>query len=248
MGLTSYSSSRAALLSDADFPHSILQHFKGGRIRLFQILFERYSKLAFTKSTDRSVAISGLEKRLARIFGTQGGYGIFKCFLQRSLIWHRVRDKKMTRIRYPAKRKVPSWSWMAYDGEISYMDIPFGEVEWNDNIYSSFPDEHHGKSPCHRKKTTIRLRAVVQEFAIDGAGNKEEFLVFDEQNITDIKALKCVIIGKQKLAVSSNKEKHYVLILTPRRSKEVWGPHERVGVGWIPERNIHGEGVLVDLV
>jgi len=39
----------------------------------------------------------------------------------------------------PIHRKVPSWSWMAYDGRISYMDISFEQVAWSDAV--QFPSE-----------------------------------------------------------------------------------------------------------
>jgi hypothetical protein len=127
------------LLGDSSFPDSVESRSNQNRVYLLQSIFKTYTKLAFTNLTDRSVAISGLESRFARAFGTEGSYGIFQRYLHRSTLWQRSGDK-MKRIKPPPdlpEWKVPSWSWMAYEGEISYMDIPFEEVEWSDAIRRS---------------------------------------------------------------------------------------------------------------
>ena len=38
-------------------------------------------------------------------------------------------------------RNMPSWSWMAYNKGIQFMDIPFGEVYWIDNL--QFDKKHN---------------------------------------------------------------------------------------------------------
>lgn len=92
-----------------------------------------YSRLAFTKPTDRSMGIIGIEQRLARTFKTEGDYGIFALYLHRSLMWKREGSDKLVPIEYPSDRTVPSWSWMAYSGPISYVEAPFDRVLWNKN-------------------------------------------------------------------------------------------------------------------
>ena len=101
-------------------------------MEFIHFLFEDYSKRDLTEKTDRSVAISGLEARIARALGCQSRYGIFEQYLHRNLLWQ-ASDNKMERIEYPT-RNVPSWSWMAYNGGIQFMDIPFGTVNWIDNL------------------------------------------------------------------------------------------------------------------
>ncbi|RSL64595.1 hypothetical protein CEP53_003997 [Fusarium sp. AF-6] len=132
------SNPQAALFADSDFPRSILRQFKGGRITLFQHLYQTYSGLAFSQISDRPVAILGLEKRLLDAFQTRGGFGIFEVYLARSLLWSRQKDVFLSRIPYTKSRPPPSWSWMAYRGPITYMEIPFDQVHWtNDCIFSS---------------------------------------------------------------------------------------------------------------
>lgn len=124
-------SSKSLFLSDPKFPETLKDRSESARIDLFQTLFARYSRLGITKSTDRSVAISGLEKRLADTFRTQSMHGVFEKYLHRSLLWKRSEDTRMKQILYATDKRIPSWSWMAYEGPIKYVPIPFGRVEWH---------------------------------------------------------------------------------------------------------------------
>ncbi|KAI0095921.1 heterokaryon incompatibility protein-domain-containing protein [Daldinia grandis] len=138
---------KSAFLGDPDFPEYAMRHYKGGRIQLFQGLYEKYSSLSFTFETDRSIAIRGLEQRLLRGFETRGGYGIFECYFHRGLLWKRS-EAKLSRIYYPPDRPVPSWSWMYNYGKITYVDLPFGEVDWSMDVISPFehdPYQNHGQ-------------------------------------------------------------------------------------------------------
>lgn len=109
---------------------------RGEKIRFYEDLYRQYSRLDFTRIMDRSVAILGLEQRMVRDFKAWGGYGIFddksSSLLPRGLLWRRTDSeaglKPLRRIL--PEGQLPSWSWMAYDGPIDYLDVPFGEVHW----------------------------------------------------------------------------------------------------------------------
>jgi len=88
-------------------------------------LFEDYSKRDLTHPTDRAIAISGLQTRIAQTLDCQGSYGILESFLWRNLLWQRCGEKKMERIGY-GDLKVPSWSWTAYLGGIKFIGVSFG--------------------------------------------------------------------------------------------------------------------------
>lgn len=73
---------------------------------------------------------------MVRDFKACGGYGVFddksSSLLPRSLLWRRTDPEQGLK---PLRRilpegQLPSWSWMAYDGPIDYLDVPFGEVDW----------------------------------------------------------------------------------------------------------------------
>ncbi|TWU71178.1 hypothetical protein ED733_000708 [Metarhizium rileyi] len=193
----------ADFLGDPQFPKSALQTNK---VQLFELLFERYSNFVLTRNTDRSVAISGLERRLAQTFETEVGYGIFNRYLHRSLLWQRSGDERMRRIHYPTKkRKVPSWSWMAYEGGIQYVHVPFGAVEWNDAVHASFAGSQRDNSDHDQQLDIgmlgIELKAPAREFRLFGERGS---LVFDEQDRRDIEHLRCIVVGRQKLEVPDN--------------------------------------------
>ncbi|KAH8685794.1 heterokaryon incompatibility protein-domain-containing protein, partial [Tricladium varicosporioides] len=132
--LTCMRNSQALFLGDPDFPKSLGLRPAQDKVKLFQYLFTRYSQLGLTQHTDKPLAIAGLEKRLAESFETECKYGIFEKFLPRSLLWLRAGSMRMNRILYGNDRKVPSWSWMAYDGEIQYLEVESSEVEWNEGV------------------------------------------------------------------------------------------------------------------
>jgi hypothetical protein len=60
--------------------------------------------------------------------------------------------------RDPPGWKVPLWSWMAYKGGISYMNIPFEAVEWS-NAVKWFPG-----TPSDGTPSKLELQAPVREF------------------------------------------------------------------------------------
>ena len=107
----------------------------------------QYHKPSITSSTlrkqrkARCVAISGLEARIARAIGCESRYGIFQRYLHRNLLWQRSDGKKTKRIGYETSI-VPSWSWMAYDGGIQFIDIPFSDVDWIENLRFNGKHKH----------------------------------------------------------------------------------------------------------
>ncbi|KAM0427798.1 hypothetical protein ACHAPT_007255 [Fusarium lateritium] len=233
--LMKLSNDQAAFLSDSDFPNSIMDYYKGGRIVLSQNLFKMYSSLKFTHPSDRSIGISGLEKRLMSAFKTRGGYGVFQAFFERSLFWQRPESGSLARITYPADRNVPSWSWMTYDGSITYVDAPFGQVDWTKDYESPFEVntkkrywEANGSNP-----TPIIKSKSARKFS-SSADPKEVLgkIRFDLETTAyhHFRALRCVVIGRGKSVDSEHAALHYVLVITASPSGKPQA-YVRVGVG-----------------
>ncbi|KLU84476.1 hypothetical protein MAPG_03518 [Magnaporthiopsis poae ATCC 64411] len=124
----------AAFLSDSHFPAVAARQFDQNRLYLLRWLFEKYSRCGLTTPTDRSVAIHGLEERLGEVLRPQWRYGVFQLYFHRCLIWHPAGGQRIKRV----DPKVPSWSWMAYTGEITFMNILFEKVSWNLDIQGLF--------------------------------------------------------------------------------------------------------------
>ncbi|PVH68548.1 HET-domain-containing protein [Cadophora sp. DSE1049] len=127
---------------------------------LFQYTFAKYSKLDLTYWKDRPSAIAGLESILAGFYSTSSAYGILSRFFGRSLLWHRPRDKWVEPIPDFQNARVPSWSWMAYKGEISYEAIPKAGMKWERDIEFIFRESgHQAEHWCALKAPLARISA-----------------------------------------------------------------------------------------
>lgn len=246
-------SQRASFLGDSNFPQSVSTFVKGMKIELYQGLYERFSNLEITFPGDRPVAIKGLETRLIRTFGTTGGFGIFNIYLHRCLLWQRS-DKPLKRIAVFHGPTVPSWSWMAYTGGISYLKAPYGSVAWEPNVFCPYGDGVDGSEDQSNTEGEIpKIEAVAWDLTSDAAvlmlGSHQGFkrVILDE-SASGIShrfagSPKCVVVGKSKEVVEGQELAHYVLIIgavtTEDGSSSVW---ERMGVGVLGATDIALEG------
>ncbi|KIX10701.1 uncharacterized protein Z518_01785 [Rhinocladiella mackenziei CBS 650.93] len=244
--LTKMRNPKSAFLGDSEFPKSAERFVKGGRIRLYEFVYQRYSTLAFTNMTDRSIALSGLEKRLVRTFNTNGVYGIFEAYLNRSLLWQRAGDE-MRRISYPKGRKVPSWSWMAYDGCISYVDVPFGKVDWLRSLQSPFRQDERSSTDNgddNKKASPFELTAFSRDFSAPSTRHGMHFVVFDQPGTEQLPGLKYVVLGKDKSSSLGTAQKSYILVVAPALSYGDPSAYERVGAGFVEKHQIDLDGAV----
>jgi len=213
-----------------------MEHTKGGKIRLYESLYKQYSKLAFSKITDRPIAIAGLEQRLIRAFSTNGGFGIFEEYLRRSLLWQRAPNvQRMTRIDFGQKR-VPSWSWMAYENEITFMDLPFNGVEWEKSeICSPWGSNTNADVWLStRRSSNTHLEVIARDFRVPPGNQRTGELIFDGGRQPEGRTLKCVAIGRRKDVAGSSAQMHYVLLISQKSEGDV-NLYERAGVGFMPK-------------
>ncbi|EKG09203.1 Heterokaryon incompatibility, partial [Macrophomina phaseolina MS6] len=242
--LTYMRNSAALFLGDPAFPASLNLRPSRGRIGLFQSLFTTYSKLGITKATDRSLAIYGLERRLTDTFKTRCSYGVFEKYLGRSLLWQRAEDsKELKRIAYPDDRSVPSWSWMAYDGNIEYVEVDSDVVEWDEGIL--FEDNMLRAQVRRFRSDSCKVERGTNGsyFIGDREGNGEQgWLRYDRRRRIRLRKHRCVI-GREEsesrgwLGRSNGILDYYVLVVAP---VDLDGHRaiKRVGVGCIPSRCI----------
>ncbi|KAI0401501.1 HET-domain-containing protein [Xylaria palmicola] len=257
----------AALLGDPKFPRVATESSKGGQIRLYELLYKQYSRLQFSRSYDRPLAIAGLEQRLIRAFNTQGGYGVFARYFGRGLLWQRdvtMAPSAMKPIPFPASQKyaVPLWSWMAYEGAITFMDLPFREIDWEEkeirspwsppspgmqsssssrSIYSSNANWHTAKT-----KERIDLTAIARDFS--AAADKH--IVYDGGDRPEGRIVKCVIVGRRKMkTVVDHRRIHYVLVIAQKGGAGYTAGYERIGVGALPGStlDLDGSGLQVQV-
>ncbi|KAM7213763.1 Heterokaryon incompatibility protein (HET) domain containing protein [Rhypophila decipiens] len=113
-------------ISDPQFPKRLYSAGVTRTVGFLQWLFEEYSRRGVTDERDRLNAILGLTARMETYFGVGGRYGVFQgVCLARLLLWRRNLGGK---IEYPPNdgedeklKPPPSWSWMAYPGEIEFL-------------------------------------------------------------------------------------------------------------------------------
>ncbi|KAF2176066.1 hypothetical protein K469DRAFT_700459 [Zopfia rhizophila CBS 207.26] len=236
----------ADFLGDPQFPNKAMRTTSRAlKILYFQDLYHQYSRLNFSRIEDRPIAITGLEKRLQRAFGTQGGYGIFDDGLDgglfhRSLLWQRGEDEAtLMPIFFPLERniKVPTWSWMAYKGGIEYGDPPFQTADWEtDDIrppWSRGATEHLDSA---HDDTEMALPATVRDFTVAGRKADEVRLVYDtERTASDGRRPQCVIVARSKEGKTDRDKRHYVLIVISNGASTARGDriYKRVGVGFM---------------
>ncbi|KAH5594453.1 hypothetical protein HBI24_006400 [Parastagonospora nodorum] len=224
--LSKFNNQHPSFFSDPDFPNSIYKHGKSFRIDLFQQTYEEFSSLEFTVDTDRAVAISGLESRLAKLYGS-ASYGLVHDpqdigYLIRSLLWQRESQcLALVRLKYPPGRQIPSCSWMSVKGPISYLHVPLTRMDWLlvnalpffDWFYSSAQKSNRGLATC-----LVCAGAFSQ---VDG-----DNIVLDRP--TGSTALDFVVLGTEAANLPEGRERHYgLLVAATGGSDEIY---ERVGV------------------
>lgn len=237
----------------------------GGKIRLFQDLYSKYSRLELSHEADRPVAIAGIEKHLISSFGVRGGFGVLddgdSGLLWRSLLWQRARNaprapNTLKRIEFEMLKggagaiiPPPTWSWMAYKGAIDYLDLPFKEVDWEKHDIRSRWSRGTGKSWTYSGDyLTCPLELTVHGRSFDlqtARGSDSASIVLDDSDrAAELEPLlKCVILGRLKLQAKESRDArtHYVLLvtLTATQGERSSPIYNRVGVGYMP-------GALID--
>lgn len=251
------SSKLASFLGDSRFPEVGMRSTHGGKIRLFQDLYSKYSRLELSHDTDRPVAIAGIEKHLIFSFNIRGGFGVLddgnRGLLWRSLLWRRAQDARsgLKRIEFQLVKGAavaiippPSWSWMAYKGAIDYLGLPFNEVDWEEHDICSRWSRGAGESWTYSGDyLTCPLELTVHgrsfDFQAARTSGNASMVLDDPDRANELEpSLKCVVLGRLKGQAKESSETriHYVLLVTPTPPKCGFSSpaYNRIGVGYMP--------------
>lgn len=223
---------------------------------------------------DRPIAIAGLEKRLISSLGVRGGYGVVDDgragLLSRSLLWcrgsneaslERIAFHSGGQLRLEYERAPPSWSWMAYQGGIDYLDVPFGAVNWEtfsipSPWFVTTEDPWGDSVRSDLGRLPSRGRSVlVRSFETQASEQTDLRVIYDSPAKSSGygEDLKCLILGTLKTRPGSLKSRHYIMLVVPTNSDSGRGRgllYERVGVGYLPGHCIDFDslGSLVSLI
>ncbi|RWA04754.1 hypothetical protein EKO27_g10343 [Xylaria grammica] len=193
-------------------------------------------------------------------FGTRGGYGVFDedvktgqlGLLRRSLLWYRAVDRegdsRLSRIEFSTTERtdsaapaVPSWSWMAYIGEISFLQLDFGAIDWI-KIRSPWGAED-GQATARfadgRRNLALKAPARIISVSPADAGGAGK-LYFDDVARTKGKEMSCVVLGTDKQETIADEKVHYFILIEPAASSELGSSetYKRVGASGNTYRSI----------
>ncbi|OCK75949.1 HET-domain-containing protein [Lepidopterella palustris CBS 459.81] len=225
-------------LLDPNFPHRLLALSDKRTAKFIHFLCSDYSKRSLTEETDRCVAISGLEDRIARAIECRSSYGIFEQYIHRNLLWYRDDDNKTKRIEYKTQI-VPSWSWMAYNGGINFIGIPFEGMEWIENLrfdekdnYALVTDIGAFRSCNLKRRDVLTRRDAIYVDIMDMNQKKRGMIAYDTGPSEDLHLDQCVVVGRENRKDEQGLwfRNYFMLVVRPTG---VDGEYRRVGVGRI---------------
>jgi hypothetical protein len=224
---------------DPNFPERLLKAGDERTLEFIQFLSTEYSRRSLTEKTDRCTAISGLENRIAQAKECETRFGIFQSFLHRSLLWQRPEERNTDRIDYKTQI-VPSWSWMAYNGSVQFMDIAFSNVEWVRSLrFNNKPNEHsrfdkEWKSALVTDISSFRNCSVKESESgctiLDSGGAERGEIQYDVETHKRLDFERCVAVGRDFRQSDAGKRKYYILVVRPTGMEN---EYTRVGAGWI---------------
>jgi hypothetical protein len=208
----------ANMLGDPDFPKYTLEKYKQSMTFTYQMLYQRASRLQLSYSADRWLSISALEARLLGAFRTRGGYGVFEVELGRSLLWRRSnKTEKLIPVALPPHQlPIPSWSCLAYMGEIGYLDLPRRGISWSTNIKLCYPDIGE-----EYQQAALPTALTADSWHYDG--EKITVVHYDVPSYSERPGQICVVVGVN----TETKPRAYYLLLIAMLDGETW---QRVGV------------------
>ncbi|KAM6510095.1 hypothetical protein FALCPG4_017723 [Fusarium falciforme] len=173
---------------------------------------------------------------------------MFQSFLERTLLWKRDDNTNSLKpIKFPPARNVPTWSWIVYDGVISYVQADFDKVDWTKEYSSPFDSgsgvhgKWHWEADGTNRPPILGLPKVKELVLNRGTNELFERITFDtpvpEQQAQD---LRCVVIGKAKPGDSIGPFilNCYVLIVKASSDDNLRGAYLRVGAGELMESEI----------
>lgn len=198
--------------------------------------------LALSYTADRAVAVAGLERRIARAFKSESTYGVLwrEGWTESTLLWRAAEPGGLRRIDYyRSDAKPPSWSWMACDGQITFLELPFGEIEWANNV--------HGPPA----ESDIGIWAEASKLHLHGAELMERAVLDLEAPESDEDTWRCVVVGKKKARGERDDAVHYVLLIRPvslASSSQRGDDFERIGVAILMSAHLSAQTTRVRVV
>ncbi|RAK82870.1 HET-domain-containing protein [Aspergillus costaricaensis CBS 115574] len=220
-------------LLDPRFPERLVVAGYRTAALFLQELITDYSRRDLTfPEKDKVVAFSGIAERIKEALATEVRYGVFRCFLPRLLLWKRAGIEN-DRISYDDNR-VPSWSWMLYNGKIDFLTKSDLKVPENQSL--SFDDSDSGINIEVRQLDGCYTRGRDGEYMIFMGTEKVGVLHFDMELAAEVESRNCVVIGVRADDGDDDPNKEYYILAVRKISEGK--EYERLGVGRVRARYV----------
>ncbi|CAG9984190.1 unnamed protein product [Clonostachys byssicola] len=234
---------KETFIIDSYFPSRLKKAGYYRCLEFIQFLLEEYSKCGLTYKSDRDIAIRSLLERMGRELATDVRYGIVRCFIGSLLLWKRTAKEMTAPIKFE-RRTVPSWSWMAYDGSIEFidkfrydlripqsLDLGFGQdgKEFEVKI-RKFENCHLGENNGDNEYTIEAIHAIE---VLHSATKKVGSMWYDMKEKDKIEFNYCVVAGAHGSGspVNAVYPKSYLVIVVQETLGG--GGYRRIGVGTV---------------
>ncbi|RDW62449.1 hypothetical protein BP6252_11882 [Coleophoma cylindrospora] len=183
-------------------------------VRQWSEIVQSYSRRSLTFRKDKLVAISGLARILAHVYGTNYVAGLWVKDLLRLLAWHVHTSDPSVAKNYATTYRAPSWSWASVDDAIVYPDgfaVPL-EGDYADHIddlkwppiakvleaVTTYPEDQFGEVTSGfirlRVQTLFRATINIKEWLrnrhfpvhILGLGTIKQFTAYPDNGLKSI--------------------------------------------------------------
>ena len=201
-------------------------------MEFIHFLFQDYSNRGLTEPTDRRVAASGLEARIAGALDCNSKYGIFNKHLHRNLLWQ-TSDKQTERIAYTNNQEVPSWSWMACSGGVEFVEVKIGSVSWVKALAFDTKCDPAALIADVGKFQHVTLKPDGDRYTVfNFFGRAKGWIQYDVEGSESGRRDHCVVIGRTEESIG--KKHYYILVVVPMREEGSEDEeYTRIGVGMV---------------
>jgi len=213
---------------DPNFPNRLRNYYLDDIVKFLQSLLETYSTRELSIPTDRAVALSGLLTRIGSALNCEQNYGVLGKFLHRTLFWHWTSPRK-EKIKLDENNKIPSWSWMGYEGGIQFYQIGYGH--WSTFRKLRFITNGTGLitnvwgfQDCHLQKGLQADFTGTRFQILDLSGELRGWVMYDIEDHSTLPLEWAVVLGEER-------ESQDLYLLVVKRT--AGGEYERLGIGMI---------------
>lgn len=223
------------------------------KIKYYETIYQKYSKLNFSNPEDRAVAMEGLESKILDAYQSGGQFGLLHNHFERSIMWQRPGKDPMKLIEHSNMEKIPSLSWMKVKGAIKYL-LPIDAER--DDVRAEIESPWDKNDEGIMRNTDWHVKAKVRDIISEEFDSAKNHFYLDrpEPPPRDIPGLKYVFVASKTSSSSPSSpvsRTSYVLLVAPKSPDDSkCTEYERVGVAMLSGRDMSpkGEGQVVTIV